>query len=231
MESAARPSLNIAAALSDWLRSRRRLLGQPEIYDKYHAVINQWLQKGYVRVVPVTEDRPPHCYHLTHFAVIREDHASTKVRVVMNAKANVGGQISLNDCVLAGPKLINDLVEVLWHFRKFQYALSGDVQEMFLRIRMDPKDEAYHRFFYTPPGEDQVLELEALVHLFGNRGSPAVAIFTVKYHAWQNRLKYPLGSQMVLMHSIVDDCMARSNCSERLSKHIKSWSPCFRNVK
>ena len=202
-----RPGLNARAALSDWFRSRRRMLHQPEVYAQYHAVIMKWLDKGYIREVPVSEPRPGGCYHLTHFAVTRNDHQSTKVRVVMNARASFGGQVSLNDCILPGPKLINDLAEVLWNFRRFRFALSGDVQEMFLRIRMPAQDVVYHRFFFTPLGFDGVIEYEALVHLFGNRGSPAVAIFTVKYHAWKLRAKYPLGAEMVLHYSIVDDCM------------------------
>ena len=70
----------------------------------------------------------------------------------MNGKAVFGpDKVSLNDCIARGPKLLNDLVEVLMKFRQQPIGLSCDIKEMFLNVYMPPQDWDWHRFFYTYP--------------------------------------------------------------------------------
>ena len=107
-----RPAFNAMHALRDWWRTWQTLKAKPNIYERYDAVIQGWLDKDYVRLVPLDEPRPVGCYHLPHFPVVREDHVSTKIRIVMNAKASFLGQPSLNDCILPGPAIMNDLSTV-----------------------------------------------------------------------------------------------------------------------
>ena len=200
-----RPGPNALDAMKDWLRQYQVLKTKPEAYKKLSAIIQGWEEKGYIRKVPVTEARPAGSFHLIHFPVIREDNATTKVRPVMNGKASFKGGCSLNDCLLTGPKVINDLSEVLWQFRQFQFAIGGDVQEMYLRIEMPEEDRPYHRFFFTLYGDDQVTEYEANVHQFGSASSPFIALFTVKVHARKKKEELPVASETVIKHSIVDD--------------------------
>ena len=202
-----RPPFNAMHALRDWWRTWQSLKAKPEIYERYDQVVQGWLAQDYVRLVPMHENRPAQCFHLPHFPVVRESHTSTKLRIVMNAKASFHGQPSLNDCILPGPAIMNDLADVLLNFRRYQYALSGDIQEMFLHIAMPEEDRPFHRFYYTPIGLDAILEYEALVHQFGNRGSPFIAMYKILNHAWLHREQFPLAYEIVRHHSIVDDCM------------------------
>ena len=98
-------------------------------------------------------------------------------------------------------------LRLLYNFRRFRYGLSGDIQEMFLRIAMPPEDRPFHRFYYSRLGEELIREYEALVHQFGNRGSPFIAMYVIKNHAWLHRHLFPLAWEIVKDYSIVDDCM------------------------
>ena len=69
-------------------------------------------------------------WFLPHFSVICEDKATTKVRIVFDSEAKFK-EHSLNDMLHAGPKLQNDLVDILIHFRSEPVALVGDICEMF----------------------------------------------------------------------------------------------------
>ena len=134
-------------------------------------VFSKWIQSGYVRILKGVDPYQVDAYYLTHFPVIREDKETTKLRVVMNGKASFGGNPSLNDCILKGPKLLNDLCKVLLRFRKFKIAVSGDIKEMFLQVLLFAEDSKYHRIIYTFPGTNETIIIEAIVHMFGNRGS------------------------------------------------------------
>ena len=231
---AERPPFNAMHALRDWWRTWQSLKARPDIYQRYDDVIQGWLDKEYVRLVPMTEDRPIQCYHLPHFPVVREDHTSTKIRIVMNARASFLGQPSLNDCVLPGPAIMNDLANVLLNFRRFRYGISGDIQEMFLRIAMLPEDRAFHRFYYSPLGSELIREYEALVHQFGNRGSPFIAMYVIKNHAWKHRHRFPLAYEIVKSYSIVDDCMTSmpeiEHATQAVEELIELFKLCNMNI-
>ena len=55
--------------------------------------------------------------------------------MVMDAAANYNG-MSLNDTIHQGPKLQNNLFDVLLRFRRNKIALTCDISEMFLQIEL-----------------------------------------------------------------------------------------------
>ena len=72
-----------------------------------------------------------------HFPVVPPDKSRTKARIVFNGAARYDGK-SLNDVIQPGPKLQQDLVDVL--FRRYPVALVCDIAEMYLRIGVHPQD-------------------------------------------------------------------------------------------
>ena len=58
------------------------------------------------------------------------DKTSTKVRIVFDCSAKMDGA-SLNDVIYAGPKLQQELFDVLIRFRRNPIALACDVKEMY----------------------------------------------------------------------------------------------------
>ena len=58
------------------------------------------------------------------------DKTSTKVKIVFDCSAKMNG-VSLNDVIYAGPKLQQELLDVLIRFRRKPIALGCDVKEMY----------------------------------------------------------------------------------------------------
>ena len=61
------------------------------------------MNTGYVRYLP-------------HHAVTRLDKSTSKTRIVFDASARDEDGVSLNDCLLKGPALHPDIVQVLLRF-------------------------------------------------------------------------------------------------------------------
>lgn len=72
--------------------------------------------KGYIRRLEPGEIDDGPSWYLPHFPVVREDKETTKVRIVDDSAARYGG-VSLNDTMLPGPKLQQDVSDVLLRFR------------------------------------------------------------------------------------------------------------------
>ena len=86
------------------ISTEQKLNKIPEVKVAYQQVIDEYLQKGYIRRVPEDEPKPENEWLLPHFPVIRPERSTTKVRVVFDASAQVQGK-SLNSEALPGPKL------------------------------------------------------------------------------------------------------------------------------
>ncbi|XP_033103148.1 uncharacterized protein LOC117105953 [Anneissia japonica] len=104
-----------------------------------------------------------------------------KICVVFDCSARANG-ISLNDCLLQGPDLTNDLLGVLCRFRRENIAIMGDVKSMFHQFRVLPKHRDLLRFLWWKDGDPskRVEEYRMSVHLFGAVSSPGCANFGLK---------------------------------------------------
>lgn len=171
---------------------KRRLVGDPALKQKYANFIDDLLDKGYARRVP---DQQLSCnggnvWYLPHHNVVHAKKPD-KVRVVFDCAAKYHGE-SLNDKILQGPDLVNDLVGVLCRFRQEAVAVMADVEAMFHQVCVHPKDVGALRFLWFPRGDlsAQPHEYQMMVHLFGGVWSPSCASFALKKIAVDNHHKF-----------------------------------------
>lgn len=99
-------------------------------------------------------------------------------RVVFDSSARYSG-VSLNDVLLTGPDLINSLVVVLQHFWKEKVAILADIQQMFHCFLVYDGHRNFLRFLWHKDNDTnkEVIGYQRKVHVFGNRPSPAMAIY------------------------------------------------------
>jgi hypothetical protein len=136
--------------------------------------------------------------------------------VVTDGKAEFRN-FSLNKAILAGPCWIKDLTLTLSRFRRFSYAMMGDVSKMFLQVKLAEPDRVYHRFLWTPDPNKEPEEYEFQVHCFGNAGSPSVAISVVRDYAKKNKKRFPRAAEAILNSTHVDDTLDSFRLSKRPS--------------
>ena len=68
------------------------------------------------------------------------------MRVVYDASSKVFGP-SLNDCLHVGPSLNPLLLDILLRFRVHEVAVTADIEEAFLNIKIDPEHRDFLRFY------------------------------------------------------------------------------------
>ena len=100
-------------------------------------------------------------HYLPHHAVVRRDKETTKVRVVYDASAHSDGP-SLNDCLHAGPKLNQKILDILLRFRVHRVAVIADIEKAFLMVSMAGKDRDVLRFLWF---KDALTEQRELLKL------------------------------------------------------------------
>ena len=119
-----------------------RSLAAARLESTTRSAINKGRLKEYDEVLKdqvkavILEEVPDHevrsekfCHYTPHHAVIREDKATTKMKVVLDGAARSAKfHYSINDCLSKGPNLRVSLFETLLRFRLFQVTVLADIE-------------------------------------------------------------------------------------------------------
>jgi len=129
--------------------------------------------------------------------------------VVFDCSARYEGT-SLNDHLLSGPDLTNNLFGVLCRFRRHPVAVMCNVEKMFHQFHVSIKDRDYLRFLWWKNGDtsQEPVQCRMNVHLFGAISSPGCANFALRYLSRKFEEEYPLAAPFLRQNFYVDDGIA-----------------------
>jgi len=98
----------------------KRLARQPEVYAEYRNFMREYQILHHMQQIEVTEFDSIH-YYLPHYAVSKDFSTTTKLRVVFDASCKTLSGICLNDALLVGPVVQQDLFSILSRFHYCNY--------------------------------------------------------------------------------------------------------------
>lgn len=189
------------------------------LHTRYNDVIQDYLQQGICEDVPVNtsaEEQPEAVkYYMPHHAVIREDKATTKLRIVFDTSSHEEGCPSLNDCLLTGPNLNPNLLDVLIKFRLHQIAFTADITKAFLQVALAEKDKDAVRFLWlhgppTKDGKDELRIMRMNRVTFGVSPSPFLLAATIRNHIKQYETEQHVAVEALRESLYVDDFISSS---------------------
>ena len=215
-----RPNTNWAGARMAFLNWEHRLEKDPKLKEAFHWAIKTWCERDFIQKTTHKINEMDEQYFLTCFMVLKEGQPIEKGRLVVNGARNFGGKC-LNDYLEVGPNLMNDLSDILLLLRRQKWVVCCDMQNMFLNIKVTPKDRRFLRLFYRPHTGVELEVYEFTVHVFGLASSPCVAMRVVREHASRQKERWPLAEEALRSFSLVDDVWFASSDPERLKKCIK----------
>ena len=189
---------NYFSALVQLKSLERRLDKDPELKQLYAKTIHDDFNKGYITKVDKSDcfkvDQPREWY-LPHHPVVHP-HKPGKVRRVLNGAAKSQGQ-SLNNALLTGPDLLQSLIHILIRFRQHKYAVSADIEGMFLQVGVIPKDQPSLRFLWREDPAAEVAVYQYIRHIFGSKDSPTCANYSLKRTGSDNQDTFPEAAKSV----------------------------------
>ena len=188
------------------LRSVEQSLARnPERKQMYCEAMERYFIEGHARVVD-DDESSDRVRYLPHHAVYRMDKKSTKCRIVFDGSAKTRDGVSLNDCLLEGPNILPELVHILIRFRCQRVALCGDIQSMFLQIKLSPEEQSCHRFLWRNMEIDKPPVKCCMTRVtFGVKSSPFVSESTIRTHVERHENQFPVAAAEVKDNMYVDD--------------------------
>ena len=219
-------SPNHDAALRMFHRLERQLDHDEVMRENFNKTIIEWKNTSIAQYV---ESREEIKYFLPTFMVIRTDKATTAYRVVVDGARKFAGTC-INDRLLAGPSLKYHIFDVLCRMRLGNYAVTCDVQTMYLKVKVAPNDQAYLGLFFREESHRPIEILKLTSHPFGLKSSPYVAMRTVQRYAEHNRQRFPLAAKAVDGHVIVDDFLVSGDDWESLKNTLKELESMLQEI-
>ena len=195
---------NSSMAMTRLEHLKRKFLKDSKYKEDYIKFMNEVFSRGDAEEAPVFAQNDRVKWYIPHHGVYHPKE--NKIRVVFDCSARFKGT-SLNDHLLSGPDLTNNLTGVLCRFRRYPYAITCDVEKMFHQFVVSETDRDYLRFLWWPNGDikPEPKEYRMKVHLFGATSSPGCASYGFKYIANEEKEAYPSAARFITHDFYVDD--------------------------
>ncbi|XP_064074467.1 uncharacterized protein LOC113393726 [Vanessa tameamea] len=156
--------------------------------------------------VPEKEKETKSVY-LPHHAVVR-DKETTRTRIVFDASCKGIINISLNDELLVGPQLQEDLRNLIMKWRMKLVCFVADVQQMYRQILVTKEDADYQRIIWRQNESDNLEDYRLLRVTFGTAPAPYLAVKTLKRIADDEGGSYSQAKQIIKEDFYIDDLLS-----------------------
>ncbi|XP_063991160.1 uncharacterized protein LOC135169792 [Diachasmimorpha longicaudata] len=198
------------------LQAKRRLLSlerkfqwNPKLAEDYTKVIKEYQQLGHMKKI---ESEVEDGFYLPHHAVFKETSLTTKTRVVFDGSACSSTGISLNDALMVGPTIQDDILALVLRFRLHNYILTGDIEKMYRQVLIRPEDTKYQRILWREQGKITTYELQTVT--FGLSSAPFLAVRCLHQLADDEHHKFPFAASRLKRDLYVDDLLTGTSTLE-----------------
>lgn len=198
-------------ALRRLLSLERRLKRDDILELKYRDFMNDYLILGHMQPIEPSIAQHFPKYYIPHHGVFKKD--SLKLRCVFDASMKSTSGKSLNDVLLVGPKLQQDIVDIILHFRLHEIVFTADIRQMYRQILVHRDDRPYQLIlWHNEKGELQEFQLNTVT--YGVTSAPYLAIRCLHQLALQGQQTHPRASQILLEDIFVDDICSGADSLE-----------------
>lgn len=178
------------------------------VLKAYEEIISKQLEQNIIE--EVQSNLPPNgiVHYLPHHCVINTEKETTKVRIVYDGSAKANRKsLSLNQCLHAGPSLVNNMIDVLLQFRLYKIGIIADISKAFLQIQVRENDRDLTRFIWKENGDiNAPLKTYRFRRVpFGLASSPFLLNATLKFHIKKYEESSPELVSKLLQSFYVDD--------------------------
>lgn len=201
-------------AVASCRSSAKRLNDKPELKQQYSDFMREYEELGHMIEIPKDDPELDTYVFIPHHGVAREESLTTKWRVVFNASRPTKSGVTLNDVLCAGPKLQNDVADVVTNWRRHPFVLKADMTKMFRQILVHSDDQKYQCIALLDPVENEMKYYKLLTVTYGTRPAPYLSNRVVKDLVERYGKEFPLTVEPLDKCIYVDDVLLGANTKQ-----------------
>ncbi|XP_058448639.1 uncharacterized protein LOC131428610 [Malaya genurostris] len=196
-----------------FLGLERRLNANLELKALYREFIHEYLLMGHMKEIS-DESCDESVYYMPHHAVLKPDSTTTKLRVVFDGSCRTTTGISLNDALMVGPVVQDDLISIITRFRLHRFALVADIAKMYRMIRVQPSDQHLQRILWRESAEEPVKTFELTTVTYGTASAPYLATKCLTKLGKDSEATHPVAARVIQKDFYVDDMLSGADSLE-----------------
>lgn len=193
----------------------RRLSKDSELKSKYAEFLQEYFAAGHMEIISNHDLPHPH-YFMPHRCVLRPDSSTTKLRVVFDASCRTSTNTSLNDILMIGPVIQNDLFSILSRFRIHKFALTADIASMYRQILVYPEDRNYQLILWREQPTDDLKVFKLNTVTYGTASAPFLATRCLQQLAEDNYNKCSKAARIIESDFYMDDLLTGADTRDEL---------------
>jgi hypothetical protein len=205
-------------AIKRFLSLENKFRKDPALKRDYTEFIEEYIRLNHMELVPPTQMNINERVFLPHHAVTKETSTTTKLRVVFDASTKTTTGASLNDAVMVGPKLQNDLFDIIIRFRTHQYVFTADINKMYRQIIVADQHRKYQTILWRESPDIPIREYQLATVTYGLNCAPFLAIRCLQQLAEEEKDKYPAAYPALLNDFFMDDALTGANSIEETNQ-------------
>ncbi|XP_061393091.1 uncharacterized protein LOC133328547, partial [Musca vetustissima] len=192
-----------------FLALERKLSHDVTSKEMYNSFMKEYLDLGHMEKTNNKIPNNPH-YFIPHQCVFRPQSTTTKLRVVFDASSKTSSHVSLNDLLMVGPTIQEELYSTLLRFRLHKYVITADIEKMYRQVLIDEKDRDFHLILWRQNESDplQIFRLNTVT--YGTSSAPFLAIRCLNHLSDLSKETWPIGAKVISNDFYVDDLLTGS---------------------
>ncbi|XP_043064792.1 uncharacterized protein LOC122320689 [Drosophila ficusphila] len=206
-------------AKSRFLQTERRLSRNPLLKEMYVQFMREYIDLNHMQLASNFESQKTH-YVIPHHGVLRSESTTTKLRVVFDASCKATSNLSLNELLMIGPSIQQNLILTLLAFRLHRHALVADICKMYRQFEVSPDDRIYQLVLWRESSAAPLELFQLNTVTYGMSCAPFLAIRSLKYIADNFSNQFPIGASVLKEDMYVDDLLTGADSVEEL--HLKA---------
>ncbi|XP_070403557.1 uncharacterized protein [Nothobranchius furzeri] len=201
-----------------FFRTEKQLDKEPEWKVAYAAQLHEMIDRG--AAVRLSTDALSNwngpVWYVSHLISLNPHSVTTPVRVVWNSSQRFEG-VSLNELLMKGPDVLNQIRAVLLRFRDGKYAALGDVRKMYNSVWLEDREMHLHRFLWRESEEETLGEYAVTRVNMGDKPAGCIAQVAMRETAKLPAFAHLKEEQEVIQHdSYVDDILTSHKSLDQL---------------
>ncbi|CAB0015303.1 unnamed protein product, partial [Nesidiocoris tenuis] len=153
-------------AYKRFLNLEKRLNRDPKLHASYVAFMSEYKKLGHMELASDCPTNLP-SYYLPHHCVTNANSSTTKLRVVFDGSAKTSTGISLNDVLMTGPTIQDDLLSIILRFRKYNFVITADITKMYRQVIVQPNDRHLQKVFWRESSAEPIQEFQLKTITYG----------------------------------------------------------------
>ncbi|XP_048481675.1 uncharacterized protein LOC125489576 [Plutella xylostella] len=165
-------------AIAQFRNLEKKFYHNEKIATAYKEFINEYRFLGHMEPAS-SSSSAPQCY-LPHHCILRDESATSALRVVFNASCRTSTGFSLNDLMHRGPNLQQDLQSLIIKWRQYQYAYTADIEKMYRQILVHPEERQLQKIIWRDSNQQPLQEYQLSTLTYGMKPAGYLAMMTLR---------------------------------------------------